>query len=140
MRFGLVVDTSALVAMARGEPGYLAMRTALVDDLGAIPTPVLVEYHRVTSARGNRPDMAALTLIDDLAAAGTVLLPFGEQAAYAAVLANERYGTGNGHGGVLNMLDLMVYAMAQSMRLPILCTGRDFAATDAAIHPASRIG
>jgi ribonuclease VapC len=37
------------------------------------------------------------------------------------------------------MLDLMVYGMAKTMSLPILCTGKDFSVTDAAVHPASRI-
>lgn len=36
------------------------------------------------------------------------------------------------------MLDVMVYCLARRLGRPILCTGRDFAATDAAIHPASR--
>ncbi len=37
------------------------------------------------------------------------------------------------------MLDLMVYAIAKTPDLPILCTGTDFSATDARIHPASRV-
>lgn len=133
----MIVDTSALVAMATAEPGYLGMRAVFADELGAIPTPALVEYHRVMAGPGNTPDPAALQLIEDLE---LVVLPFGGQAAHAAVVANERYGTGNGRGGLLNMLDLMVYAVARVEVLPILCTGNDFRSTDAAIHPASRIG
>ena len=45
---------------------------------------------------------------------------------------------GNSKGGKLNLLDLMVYAVAKRTGRPILCTGRDFASTDADIHPASR--
>ena len=137
MRIAFIVDTSALVAMATGERGYLEMRAIFADELGAIPTPALVEYHRVMAGAGNCPDPAALQLIDDL---GLVVLPFGAQAAHAAVVANELYGTGNGRGGRLNMLDLMVYASAKVESLPILCTGDDFRSTDAAVHPASRIG
>jgi ribonuclease VapC len=44
----------------------------------------------------------------------------------------------NGRGGRLNLLDLMVYAAARRTGLPILCTGADFAASGAAVHPASR--
>lgn len=41
-------------------------------------------------------------------------------------------------GGVLNLLDLMVYAAAKDRDEPVLCTGRDYAFTDVGIHPASR--
>jgi ribonuclease VapC len=41
---------------------------------------------------------------------------------------------------VLNLLDLMVYAVAKERGMPLLCTGNDFATTDLAIHPASRVG
>ena len=40
--------------------------------------------------------------------------------------------------GTLNLLDLMVYAVAKRTERPILCTGKDFTTTDADIHPASR--
>lgn len=135
MRISVIVDTSALVALARGEPGFRELRAVFADEYGAVPTPVLVEFHRVMARAGNSPDPAALTLIDDL---GVLIMPFGSQAAHAAVIANERYGTGNGDGGKLNMLDLMVYAIAKVEDLPILCTGNDFTSTDAIIHPASR--
>ncbi len=59
--------------------------------------------------------------------------------AHLAEAANEAHGTGNHRGGTLNLLDLMVYGMAKRTGRPILCTGRDFAATGIAIHPASRI-
>ena len=49
---------------------------------------------------------------------------------------NERQGKGN--GGKLNLLDRMAYATAKHTARPVLRTGRDFADTDAAIHPASR--
>lgn len=68
------------------------------------------------------------------------LLPFGRPEAEAAAAANAVYGIGNVRGGSLNLLDLMVYASARVLERPILCTGRDFSATDAAIHSASRIG
>jgi ribonuclease VapC len=52
--------------------------------------------------------------------------------------AHRLHGLGNGRGGRLNMLDAMVYCGAKRLKRLILCTGRDFASTDAAIHPASR--
>jgi len=64
--------------------------------------------------------------------------PFTPEDAIFSSEANPLYGSGNGRGGTLNMLDLMVYGMARRMERPILCTGKDFAATDIAIHRASR--
>lgn len=135
---GLIVDTSALVAIARGEAGYPALREALLDDLGLIPAPVVVEFQRVMATAGNRPDPAALQLIVDLADLGTHVHAFDAAAAAAAVAANELYGSGSGRGSPLNLLDLMVYGVARVTGLPILCTGFDFARTDIAIHPSSR--
>jgi len=131
----MIVDTSALVAMARGEDGYLDLRVALAKELGAVPTPVLVEFNRVMAESGNVPDLEAIGLLDDL---GVEIFPFGSQAAHAAMVANEQFGSGNGRGGKLNLLDLMVYGVAKVEDLPILCTGKDFLSTDIAIHQASR--
>lgn len=36
------------------------------------------------------------------------------------------------------MLDLMVYVVAKERGEPLLCTGKDFAASDLRIHSASR--
>ena len=40
---------------------------------------------------------------------------------------------------MLNLLDLMVYAVAKERGEPPLCTGNDFATTDLVMHPASRL-
>ena len=109
-------------------------RTAL------IPTPVLFEYHRVTSLKANVPNPVALELQAKLLSLGVRLLPFDAAMAMQAADMNARYGSGNERGGLLNLLDLMVIAAAKAFDLPILCTGKDFASTDARIHPASRIG
>ena len=134
----MIVDTSALVALARREPEYLPLAQAMRSETCIIPAPVLVEFMRVTALPDNRPDPVAGALMRELGAVGVTTIPFDARAAEAAVAANARFGTGNGRGGRLNMLDLMVYGVAKVSGLPILCTGRDFAATDAALHPASR--
>jgi len=137
LNISVIVDTSALVAIVRGEKGFREMRAVFATERGAVPTPVLVEFNRVMAEAGNRPDLEALALLDDF---GVMIMPFGGQAAHAAILANERFGGGNGRGGKLNLLDLMVYAVAKVENLPVLCTGNDFRSTDVAIHPASPIG
>ena len=134
----MIIDTSALVAIAREEAGRDQLRDAILDDPGLIPAPVVIEFHRVTAGAGNVPDEDAIMLLDQLIGAGCSIEPFTAADAATAAVANGNFGTGNGRGGRLNMLDLIVYAMARRTLRPVLCTGRDFATTDVGIHPASR--
>ncbi len=135
----VVVDTSALVALVARERGSDPIFNALAESAIWLPAPVLLEFHLVTAATGNSPNPAvAAALMARLIADGARVRAFDGDCAAAAATASAFYGKGNGLGGLLNILDLMVYATAKIMGLPILCTGKDFAATDAIIHPASR--
>lgn len=136
----MIVDTSALVASLYGEAGADRIDQALLAGTGLLPAPVVVELHRVTSDDANLPDPDIVQLVEKLIAGGYQILPFDEDMTRISVEANVHYGSGNGRGGRLNMLDLMVYAAAKARDMPILCTGNDFSLTDAKIHPASRAG
>jgi ribonuclease VapC len=135
----LIIDTSALVGVLKGEPGADAIAETLVAEAGLIPAPVIVELERVMASVGNVPDPSVAELLALAVEAGTTVEDFTGEDAMIARDANIRHGTGNGQGGTLNMLDLMVYAVARRTGRAILCTGADFAATDAAIHPNSRV-
>ena len=93
----------------------------------------------MTATSGNAPHAGTSAFLAELTTGGLEVGDFTSADADLAIAANPLYGTGNGRGGSLNMRDLMVYAMAKRMNFPILCTGWDFAATDIAIHPASRL-
>lgn len=134
----MIVDTSALVAIVAGEEGREPLRTALAQEPNVIPAPVLVEFALVTSLEGSEPNPDAQAFITTLLSACSRIGAFAEEDAQYAAEAHERYGRGNGKGGRLNILDVMVYLLARRLRLPILCTGRDFAATDVPVHSASR--
>lgn len=135
----LIVDTSALVAVVSREKDYGALADALVAGSIWLPAPVLVEFRLVTASTGNSPNpAAAAALLAKLISDGARIRDFDQASADAASFASVRYGKGNGLGGHLNILDLMVYGAAKASGLPILCTGKDFAATDAVLHPASR--
>jgi ribonuclease VapC len=136
----MIIDTSALVAILFREPHCEALTDSILAEGGFMPAPVLIEYHRVAVRVANEPDVDANLVIEGILRSGVRLVAFGEAEAQAAVAANRLYGSGNLRGGKLNMLDLMVYATAKLMNLPILCTGNDFPTTDALIHPASRVG
>ncbi len=140
MTVALIADTSALIAASTKEAGYQRLLAALTSAEVKIPAPVIVEYERVTALERNVPDVRAATFIALLIELGAEVVAFDAAMAQASAAANEAFGSGNGRGGKLNMLDLMVYGAAKVTGLPILCTGNDFASTDALIHTASRIG
>lgn len=135
----IVVDTSALVAIAFGEPerdvlvrAIANAGTALVSTVSAVEARMVVH-----GRRGQR----GVVLLDDL-----LRLPPFEMvapglaemdAAYAAFVA---YGKGSGHPAGLNFGDLFSYALAKVRGLPLLYKGDDFAQTDAADAAAGTRG
>lgn len=135
----MIVDSSALVAVYRRERGFEAILAAI--ETGArIPAPVLVEFERVVTKGGSLPPDKAKSFLRQLIEEfGATVEPFTADDAATASEANVAHGAGNGRGGRLNLLDLMVYAAARRLGLPILCTGTDFASTGIPIHPASRL-
>jgi ribonuclease VapC len=134
----MIVDTSALMAIALREPAYERMLSAILEQDGRVPAPALVEFRRVIGRKGPTVRRDGEALLQELCAAALEVEPFGPEDAHIAGEANSEFGIGNQRGGTLNLLDLMVYAVAKRSGRPVLCTGRDFAATGIAIHPASR--
>lgn len=134
----MIVDTSALIALHLREEGWERLRDALAEGQALIPAPVVVEFNLVTSLPSNDPDPDAGILISKFIARSCQIVAFSDEDAALSVEAHRLHGRGNGRGGKLNMLDIMVYCMAKRLSRPILCTGRDFASTDAPIHPSSR--
>jgi ribonuclease VapC len=135
----LIVDTSALIAIALAEPAWQQLRDALSATICTIPAPVLTELQLAIPYRSPTFRAAADSLIAHLLYTGAEVAAFERRHAEMTVSARARYGRGNGRGGLLNFGDLMVYAIAKDYSQPLLCTGRDFAPTDLELHPASRI-
>ena len=125
----IVVDTSALVAIAFAEPEREAfLRTVQISDKSLISTVCVVETRMVVHGRrGQR----AVILLDDLLRLPMFELvapgPAEMDAAYAAFVA---YGKGSGHPAGLNFGDVFSYALAKVRGLPLLYKGADFAQTD----------
>jgi ribonuclease VapC len=115
------------------------LRNALVEEEAFIPAPVIVEFNLVTSLPANDPDPDAAMLLATVLSRSCRICSFSEQDAALSAEAHRLHGRGNGRGGNLNMLDVMVYCMARRLGRPILCTGRGFASTGIMIHPASRM-
>jgi ribonuclease VapC len=125
----IVVDTSAIFAIALGEPERQDfVRTIERSDKALVSTVSVVEARMVVHGRrGQR----AVVLLNDL-----LRLPIFEMvapdvseanAAYAAFVT---YGKGSGHPAGLNFGDVFSYALAKVRGLPLLYKGADFAETD----------
>jgi ribonuclease VapC len=125
----IVVDTSAIVAIALGEPERQDfVRIIERSEKALVSTVSVVEARMVVHGRrGQR----AVVLLDDL-----LRLPIFElvapdvSAADAAYAAFVTYGKGSGHPAGLNFGDVFSYALAKVRGLPLLYKGPDFAQTD----------
>ena len=125
----IVVDTSAIVAIAFAEPERETFVQVLQRaDRVLISSVSMVEARMVVHGRrGQR----AVVLVDDLlrlpmfdvVAPG----PAEAEAAYAAFVA---FGKGSGHAAGLNFGDVFSYALAKVRSLPLLYKGVDFSETD----------
>ena len=133
----MIVDTSALAAIAFDEPGADRLLEAILSERSFLPAPAHTEFRRVAFLRGPGFDGIARDLLETLQRAGLDVVPYDAIHAGIAAEAQGRYGKGN--GGSLNLLDLMVYAVARERGMPLLFAGRDFTSTDVAVYPASRI-
>jgi ribonuclease VapC len=129
----VILDSSAVVAVALMEPGYErvlgAMSAAPTLGIGA---PTLVETTIVLSARLGRD---ARGLVSRLVLEGDVtIVPFTDAHFGTAMEAWLRYGRGR-HPAGLNFSDCLAYAVARVADEPLLFTGSDFSRTD--ITPGS---
>lgn len=129
----LVVDTSAVVALLKSEPGW----EALASRLHAAPSRLLsvagwVELSLVVA--GRHGDAATLAFLDRfLQAAAIERRPVNEPQARLAREAFLRFGKGR-HPAGLNFGDCFAYALARTLDAPLLFVGDDFARTD--VRPA----
>lgn len=125
----MVIDTSALVAIAFAEPEReVFLSLILQSERILISTPTLLETRMVV--HGRRGERAVVLLDDLLRLPMFESVPPGEadtSAAYAAFVA---YGKGSGHPAGLNFGDVFSYALAKVRGLPLLYKGEDFAQTD----------
>ncbi|MBI3695189.1 MAG: type II toxin-antitoxin system VapC family toxin [Acidobacteria bacterium] len=125
----MVIDTSALIAIALGEPSQQPLLDAIEAAARRIISSVsLLEAGMVLRARLGEAALPLLyQLVEEL---GSEVAPFDEIQARLAITAFGRFGTGLGHRAQLNFGDCAVYALAGPRGEPVLATGNDFAAID----------
>ena len=124
----IVVDSSALFAIARNEVGAQRYLDALTGNQCIIGAPKRLEAFIVIHANGGDIERQELERLLGQATLGVV--PFTELHSAAASKAFKRYGKGQGHPAQLNFGDCMTYAVAKLAAAPLLYKGGDFAHTD----------
>ena len=123
----MVIDTSALMAIALREPQAKECREALENaDALRMSAGTLAEALIVAGRRGLQGDMAKA--IDSF---GITVVAVTEAAARRAADAYSQWGKGV-HPAALNMGDCFAYALAKELDCPLLYVGDDFARTDIA--------
>jgi len=128
----IVVDSSAVVAIALREVGYRRLAQRIADEPGAtISVANYVESGQVLARRQLHDPQQALTEFHGLLRRLNIdLAPIDEAQARIALQARIRYGRGFGHRARLNYSDCFAYALAKARDLPLLFVGDDFTHTD----------
>ena len=129
----MIVDTSALVAIVTGEEDGPAFARAI--DRAKVVRMSAATYVEASVVVNRRRDPALAMRFDDLLEeTDFVIEPVTVEQARIARQAYRDYGRGSGHAANLNYGDCFSYALARSLREPILFKGGDFVHTD--LRPA----
>lgn len=125
----IVVDTSAIIAVAFGEQeaGFVIDMLEKADR-ALISTVSVVEARMVV--HGRKGERAVVVLNNFLSAPVFDIVPPGVSEMNVASDAFVLFGKGSGHPANLNFGDLFSYALAKTKGIPLLFKGKDFAQTD----------
>lgn len=124
----MIVDSSALVAIALAQPNARDLLTALITGPSPrISAANLLETYMVIDRRS---EQARTVLQEAVTPIGIVVEPVTEAQVEIARDAWRQYGKGSGHPARLNYGDCFAYALARQLNEPLLFVGNDFAQTD----------
>ena len=125
----LVLDTSAIMSILRQEDDAAQMAASIAAaSRVCISAVTRLEAFTVAMARGDTGSQKLTELLDQLS---PQVIAFDEVQSNLAMTAVKAFGKGH-HPARLNFGDCCAYALAQSMNLPLLYKGNDFAQTDIA--------
>jgi ribonuclease VapC len=125
----VIVDTSAVIAILRGEPDA----AQYVEALATVTAPrvsagTYLEMAIVVDA--NRDPVLSGRFDDLVTVAGLRVEPVTRQHAEIARRAYRDFGKGSGHPAALNFGDCFAYALSRVAGEPLLYKGDDFGHTD----------
>jgi ribonuclease VapC len=124
----MVIDTSAIVAIAFNEPDAASLEQRIANDpVRVISAATVLEAAMVIEARLGEPGGSELDLW--LHKVGVEIIAVEAEHADQARRAWRRYGKGR-HPAGLNYGDCFSYALAALTGEPLLYKGNDFSQTD----------
>lgn len=133
----MVVDSSAIIAIARREPESHDFSRLLAEVPGKlIAAPTYLQCAFVMARLAPRTGLPFLRGL--VADTFITIVPFGEGELEFALEAQAKFSRGSGHRAKLNFGDCFSYALARTRNLPLLFKGDDFVHTD--IEPAIAAG
>lgn len=132
----MVIDTSAIVAIALDETEAEGFERAIVDDsIRLMSVATLIEATMVLETRLGRDGGHELDLW--IHKSGVVLVAVDQEQSEIARRAWRRWGKGR-HPAGLNYGDCFSYALAAQRGEPLLFKGDDFSRTDVRVVPEAR--
>ena len=124
----MVVDSSALMAILRGEPEEPAFRNAIRTAANRLlGAPTRVEASMVALGRRGEPGLEQMQALIERLELEVVAL--SDDHAKLTIEAFRRFGKGR-HSAGLNYGDCFSYALAKATGEPLLFKGDDFSQTD----------
>jgi ribonuclease VapC len=125
----VIVDTSAVIAILRGEPEAPGFARAISG--AAVVRISVVSYVEAAAVLDRAQDPLPGHELDRLLeVAGVAIEPVTVAQAKTARAAYRDFGRGSGHPASLNFGDCFSYALATQAGEPLLFKGEDFSHTD----------
>ena len=125
----MILDTSVIVALLRNEPDAPSFRLAISKALyRRMSSVTFVEAATVIDSRDD--PIPALKYDELCKRIELIIEPVTAEQARIAREAYRNFGKGSGHRAQLNLGDVFAYALAKTMREPLLYKGNDFVHTD----------
>jgi ribonuclease VapC len=129
----MIVDSSAMVAIIKREPDWLALYEKIYSTKTLRMS--VASYLETSIVLDSRRDEAMSAKLDDMIEEVQIILdPVTVEQAKMARQAYRAFGKGSGHPAGLNFGDCFTYALAREKREPVLWKGDDFGHTD--LRPA----
>ncbi len=136
----MFLDASAIVAIINKEQKSHQLLLALSNQSKSRYCSPMAKYeavvslarikHKTTHNHAEKIEQAAITVTKFIENFEIVLVATEPNHTEVAFAAYAKFGRGSGHSAKLNMGDCFAYAMAKSLKVPLLFIGNDFIHTD----------
>jgi ribonuclease VapC len=127
----MFVDTSAIIAAITNEPNAIEIERTIQRTPNVVTSPVVrLETTMVLAQKLQILPKEAEIIFNKFLLNGEIeIVPISDEIGSFAVEAYEKFGKGR-HPARLNLADCFSYAVAKSLKVPLLFVGNDFSQTD----------